>query len=156
MKLIRIASLTLVAAVATFGLVRAQTASPAAKTAITQTQASVETIQSFGRFVTSEAPTVGTAAVVRKTDGSLVLRLQAFKSEVGPDLRVWLHETKEAKKDSTAALKKGKYLELGALPAPFNGFYEFPIPANTDLGSYKSVVIWCDAVAIAMGIAPLN
>jgi Electron transfer DM13 len=156
MKLIRIASIALVAALATFGLVRAQTASPAAKTAITQTQSNVETIQSFGRFVTAEAPTLGTAAIVRKTDGSMVLRLQAFKSEVGPDLRVWLHEAKEAKKGGTAALKKGKYLELGGLPAPFNGFYEFPIPANTDLSTYKSVVIWCDAVAIAMGIAQLN
>jgi hypothetical protein len=154
MKLIQFSSIAL-AALISFA-VHAQTTSPAAKTAVTQTQTTVETIVSFGRFINAEAPTIGTAAIVRKTDGLLVLRLQTFKSEVGPDLRVWLHEAKEAKKGSTAALKKGKYLELGGLPTPFNGFFEFPIPANTDLSAYKSVVIWCDAVTIAMGIAPLN
>jgi hypothetical protein len=154
MKLIHMTSIAL-AAFISFA-VFAQTASPSAKTAVTQTQTTVETIVSFGRFITAEAPTIGTAAIVRKTDGLLVLRLQTFKSEVGPDLRVWLHETKVTKKGSTAVLKKSKYLELGGLPAPFNGFFEFPIPANTDLSAYKSVVIWCDAVTIAMGIAPLN
>ncbi len=122
-----------------------------------QTVTTVETVLNFAKLSTIAAPTTGTIAIVKKTNGSTVLRLQNLKTEVGPDLHVYLYAAALPSKDSKPAeVKAAKYLDLGKLPAPFSGFYEYKIPAGTDLAAYKSAIIWCDLAGVTFGGATLN
>ena len=122
-----------------------------------QTAASVETVLGFGRLEAVNAPTQGTVAVVKKTDGSTVLRLQNLKTEAGPDLHVYLYAAATPAKTADAkAVKAAKFVDLGKLPAPFAGFVEYKIPAGTDLSQYKSAIIWCDVAGVTFAGANLN
>lgn len=51
------------------------------------------------------------------------------------------------------AVKTG-YLRLGTLKGD-KGSANYAVPAGTDLGQYKSVVIWCKRFSVAFGAAPL-
>ena len=115
-----------------------------------------ETLVSSGNFFEIHAPTTGSVAIVKLADGKQVLRISGLKTEVAPDLKVWLHEKADIKTDDEAGLKKGKYLELGKLKAPFKGDSEYALPANVDLKQWKSAVIWCDQFSVAFGVTTLK
>ena len=122
-----------------------------------QTVTTVETVLNFAKLNTVAAPTTGAVAIVKKTDGSTVLRLQNLKTEVGPDLHVYLYAAAIPAKDAKpATVKAVKYLNLGKLPAPFSGYYEYVIPAGTDVTAYKSAIIWCDLAGVTFAGASLN
>jgi hypothetical protein len=122
-----------------------------------QTASSVETVLNFARLQSVGAPTQGSVAIVKKTDGSTVLRLQNLKTEAGPDLHVYLYAaTVPAKDAGKAAVKAVKYVDLGKVGAPFSGFYEYKVPANTDFSAYKSAIIWCDVASVTFAGASLN
>ena len=122
-----------------------------------QTGSSVETVLHFGKLETVNAPTQGTVAIVKKTDGSSVLRLQNLKTEAGPDLHVYLYASATPGKTADAkTVKAVKFVDLGKLPAPFSGFVEYAIPAGTDLTAFKSAIIWCDVASVTFGGANLN
>jgi Cu/Zn superoxide dismutase len=122
-----------------------------------QTVANVETVLNFAALNAVAAPTQGTIAIIKKTDGSTVLRLQNLKTEVGPDLHVYLYSAAIPAKDAKpAAVKAAKYLDLGKLPAPFSGFYEYKVPTGTDLASFKSAIIWCDLAGVTFAGATLK
>jgi Cu/Zn superoxide dismutase len=142
-----IATTALAFAVVTSSSVNAQTV---------QTTTSVETVLDFAALQTVNAPTQGTVALVRKTDGKTVLRLQNLKTEAGPDLHVYLYAAAVPAKSADAkTVKSVKYVDLGKLPAPFSGFYEYAIPANTDLTQFKSLIIWCDVAGVTFAGANL-
>ena len=142
-----IASTALGFAVLTSSQVNAQTV---------QTAASVETVLNFAKLQTVNAPTQGTVAIVKKTDGGTVLRLQNLKTEAGPDLHVYLYGAVVPGKTADAkTVKAVKFVDLGKLPAPFNGFYEYAIPAGTDLSQFKSAIIWCDVASVTFAGANL-
>jgi Cu/Zn superoxide dismutase len=122
-----------------------------------QTAANVETVLNFARLNTVGAPTQGTLAIIKKPDGSTVLRLQNLKTEVGPDLHVYLYSAAIPAKDAKpATVKAAKFVNLGKLPAPFSGFYEYKVPTGTDLASFKSAIIWCDLAGVTFAGATLN
>jgi Electron transfer DM13 len=122
-----------------------------------QTGSSVETVLHFGKLETVNAPTQGTVALVKKTDGSTVLRLQNLKTEAGPDLHVYLYAAVTPAKTADAkTVKAVKYIDLGKLPAPFAGYYEYAIPAGSDLTAFKSAIIWCDVASVTFAGANLN
>jgi Electron transfer DM13 len=122
-----------------------------------QTSSSVETVLNFARLNTVAAPTQGSVAIVKKTDGSTVLRLQNLKTEAGPDLHVYLYAAAVPNKEANGkTVKANKFLDLGKLGAPFAGFVEYSIPAGTDLSQYKSAIIWCDQVGTTFAGASLN
>jgi Electron transfer DM13 len=123
-----------------------------------QTAATVETVLNFAKFEAIHAPTEGTVVIVQKTDGSTVLRIQNLKTEPGPDLHVYLSAgaVPTPAKDGAAVKTGAKYLDLGKIPAPFKGFYEFVIPAKTDLAQFKSALIWCDLASVTFAGAKLN
>ena len=116
---------------------------------------SAESILSTGLFANAEAPTSGSAQLVKKANGLVYVQLKNFKVETAPDLYVWLYEGSSVKKGDSPVVGKGKYLEVAKLTG-FSGDFEYALPANTDLKAYKSVVIWCKQFAVAMGAAPLN
>jgi hypothetical protein len=104
---------------------------------------------STGAFVSLDHPTSGTALVVIQPDGSRVLRFEALDTDNGPDLRVVL---------STAAPGAGDYdelVELGRLKGNV-GSQNYEIPADIDLTSIRSVVIWCERFSSPFGEAPIT
>ncbi|MGZ8528530.1 MAG: DM13 domain-containing protein [Candidatus Limnocylindrales bacterium] len=89
----------------------------------------------------------GTARIIVAGDASAVLRLEDFSVRNGPDLFVYLSPKRTGY--SAAAI------ELGRLKAD-RGSFNYRIPSGTDLGSVKSVVIWCKQFAVQFAVAPLG
>ncbi|MEV0388226.1 DM13 domain-containing protein [Nonomuraea sp. NPDC050643] len=106
-----------------------------------------------GTFVTHEHKTTGRAAVLRLPDGSRVLRLENLDTSDGPDLRVWLSDQPVTKDWFT--FDDGRHLELGHLKGN-KGSANYPIPAEADLGTLKSVTIWCRRFSVSFGAAALS
>ena len=103
-----------------------------------------------GAFNSHAHPTSGTAMVGSGTDGAPVLYLENLDTDNGPDLKVYLSPAEPTSADLLAG-----GLNLGDLKGN-RGNQSYAVPAGTDLGKYKSVVIWCDRFAVAFGAAPLG
>lgn len=106
-----------------------------------------------GRFVSQEHETTGTAKLIERADGRIVLRLAKLASSDGPDLYVWLTDQK-AGLDDWAAYDDGRYVDLGELKAT-HGEQNYLLPAGSKLDGLRSVVIWCDRFSVAFGSAEL-
>jgi hypothetical protein len=101
------------------------------------------------------APTTGIVEIVKQSDGSRIVRLQNLKTEAGPDLHVYLYAAAVPSK-TAKDIKNAKFVDLGKLGAPFKGNYQYKIPANTKLESFKSLIIWCDVAKVTFAGAKLN
>nr|WP_249420526.1 DM13 domain-containing protein [Rhabdothermincola salaria] len=102
---------------------------------------------SFGEFTSLDHPASGQAYLVVQPDGSRLLRIEDLDTDNGPDLRVVL---------STAEVGSGSYddlVELGHLKGNI-GNQNYEIPADLDLSSMRSVVIWCERFGSPFGEAP--
>ena len=95
----------------------------------------------------------GSATVYRLADGAHVLRLQNLEVTNGPDLRVLLasHPDPRSRND----LDGGGYVELAPLKGNV-GNQNYAIPADLDVTSYKSVVIYCRPFHVLFSVAPLG
>lgn len=82
---------------------------------------------------------------VYDNNGELVLVLDPFSSQNGPDLKVYLS------KDDKAS----EYINLGALKS-INGKQSYDIDGMPDLNQYKYVMIWCQEFSVLFGIAELK
>lgn len=103
-----------------------------------------------GSFVASEHPTKGSVKIV-EADGKKFLKFdRAFSSDNGPDLFVILHNQNPPK-----AYDDSSYLSLGRLKKTV-GEQMYEIPADTDIKSFESVVIWCKQFNATFGFAPLK
>jgi hypothetical protein len=65
-----------------------------------------------------------------------------------PDVHVYLSKETGGRWDERTSLY------LGALKAT-NGSFNYEIPAGTDVGTYRSVVIWCRAFGVLITWADL-
>jgi hypothetical protein len=100
-----------------------------------------------GTFVSLDHPTAGNAYVVVQPDGSRLLRIEELRTDNGPDVRVVL---------STAAVGTGDFgnlIELGKLKGNI-GNQNYEIPADLDLTTIQSVVLWCERFSAPFGEAP--
>jgi hypothetical protein len=100
-----------------------------------------------GSFVSLDHPTAGQAYLVVQPAGSRILRIEDLNTDNGPDLRVVL---------STAEVGTGDYgdlIELGRLKGNV-GSQNYDIPADLDLTTIRSVVIWCERFSAPFGEAP--
>jgi hypothetical protein len=95
----------------------------------------------------------GQAGVYQLADGSRILRLENFQVENGPDLYVYLVPV-DSVPNTTGSEIPGS-VSLGRLKGNV-GDQNYEIPADLDLGQYKSVVIWCQAFAVPFSAAPLT
>jgi Cu/Zn superoxide dismutase len=107
------------------------------------------------KLVSVGAPTTGSVEIVKQSDGSRIVRLQNLKTEAGPDLHVYLYAAAIPSK-TAKDVKNVKFVDLGKLGAPFKGNYQYKIPANTKLESFKSLIIWCDVAKVTFAGAKLN
>ncbi len=84
----------------------------------------------------------GTARLLQLPDGLRILRLENFGATNGPDLFVYLSADRSA----------SDYVNLGQLKAN-NGDQNYDIPAETNLGRHRFVLIWCRAFSVLFGSA---
>jgi hypothetical protein len=101
---------------------------------------------SMGTFTNGVHPTSGMVKYSKDdASGKRYLVFENFKTDNGPDLRVWL-----ATNTATAG-----YVELGLLKAVSgNFFYELPAAVNPADKPY--VLIWCKDFSVLFGHAVLN
>lgn len=95
---------------------------------------------------------MGEAALYQLAEGSFILRFENFDVTNGPDLHVYL--AKHPDPTTTEDVNDGGYLDLGSLKGN-QGAQNYPIPAGTDIGLYKSVVIYCQPFHVVFSVAPL-
>lgn len=89
----------------------------------------------------------GRASVVASADGSLRVRFDDFAVRNGPDLFVYVSP------DTDGSIDGGT--ELGVLKAS-EGSFEYVLPAGTDPGAIRSVVVWCKQFAVLFAHAPVE
>lgn len=82
----------------------------------------------------------GSAKVFLMEDGGLILRLEAFEVEDGPDLHVYL--VAEDPMPNSQGVEPALSFDLGRLKG-LVGDQTYVLPAEIDLNQYHSVVIWC-------------
>ena len=87
-------------------------------------------------------PTSGTATIV-DLDGVRKLNLVNFKTDNGPDVRVYLAEDLRAK----------NFVEISKDVQ--NGTVTYDIPSTADLSKQKYVLIWCKLFKVNFGSAEL-
>lgn len=96
----------------------------------------------MGNFVSVAHPTSGKAQV--NTEAT-TLTLQDFMTDNGPVLEVYL----------STDINATNYISLGELQG-ISGTYDYTIPANTNLNTYKYVLIWCVEFSVNFGYAELE
>jgi hypothetical protein len=104
-----------------------------------------------GDFRSLEHGTTGMALVLRRADGSLILRLENLDTSNGPDLRVYLSQVPAS--DDWHAYSHD-FIDLGTLRGN-KGSQNYAIRKGTDLGKFKSAVIWCRRFKVGFGVAGL-
>ena len=95
----------------------------------------------------------GTANVYQVQNVGLVLRLEEFEVEDGPDLHVYLTSQETVENTSGVDLPDG--LDLGELKG-LSGDQAYELPADLDLTQYHSIVIWCVPYQVPFIAAPLQ
>lgn len=95
----------------------------------------------------------GTVNVYQVVDVGIVLRFEDFEVEDGPDLHVYLTSQETVENTLGADLADG--LDLGELKG-LTGDQAYDLPADLDLTTYKSVVIWCVPYKVSFSAASLQ
>lgn len=96
------------------------------------------TIQGIGHTAS------GTASVY-DNDGQLIVLLDPYSSQNGPDLKVYLSKDAEA----------SEYIRLGNLKSTM-GRQSYAIPGMPDLASYNYVHVWCERYTVVFARAELK
>ena len=121
----------------------ATTAAPAVTTVLSPPPAAEPTPTEF----TGKAhATSGTVRLIPQPDGTTVLRIENLSTSNGPDVKVVLSPDPDgyaAGAVTLASLKGNK------------GSQNYVIPADVDLGSIRSVVLWCKRFNVDFAVAPL-
>lgn len=105
-----------------------------------------------GSFYRVEVRGEGTATLYRLADGRRILRFENFQTGENTDLFVWLSEV--AKPANSAEAVRSPHVELTNLKSTV-GSQNYEIPASVPTEKIRSIVIWCQPVAIAYAAAAL-
>lgn len=89
----------------------------------------------------------GSASLIETAPGTWIVRFEDFSVRNGPDLYVYLSPDADGYADGV--------VELGTLKAT-DGSFNYQVPAGTDVGAHRSVVIWCKQFAVQFAVAPLR
>jgi len=102
------------------------------------------TTLSQGVFQPAAHNTSGTVKLAKDTKGNKYLVFENFKTDPGPDVRIWIAVDKTDK----------DYTELSK--TVFTGTFKIDVPATTDTNKKNQVLIWCKAFSILFGSAELK
>jgi Electron transfer DM13 len=133
-----------------------QTVNEALPTSATATRSSTHaqsSVLATGRFHRVSHDTSGVATIHQLNEGQRLVRLTAFETSNGPDVRVYLVAAKDATDNDTVT--RAGYVDLGAMKGN-KGDQNYEIPANVDLSQYHSVTIWCRRFGVNFATAPLT
>ncbi|MBK5305545.1 MAG: DM13 domain-containing protein [Frankiaceae bacterium] len=119
-------------------------ASAASTTPAQQPPAPAVTRVSAGSFTSGAHETRGTATLLRRADGRLVLTMVGFETAAGPDLRVQLVPA------GAKGVEGGT--DVGALKGN-KGDQKYAVPSTAPTAR---VVIWCRAFSVSFGAADLR
>jgi hypothetical protein len=97
-----------------------------------------------GTFTGSAHTTTGTVKLAKDASGKKYLVFDNFKTDSGPDLRVWLSED----------LKGTNYAEISNKVT--NGTYQLDVDAGVDTEKKRKLLIWCKAFSVLFGSADLK
>jgi hypothetical protein len=97
-----------------------------------------------GQFESGSNPTSGKISVAEDQNGVRKLQLEDFKSDSGPDLRLYLSENRQALNS------------IEIIVAPKNGTYTLDLPDNIDFEKHKFALIWCKRFSKLFGSAELK
>ncbi len=95
----------------------------------------------------------GTATIYRLADGSGVLRLESLNVTNGPDLHVLT--TTNPNPAGRDELHRSGYIDLGPLKGN-RGDQNYSFPADADIESFGSVVIYCMPFHVIFSVATLQ
>ncbi len=95
-------------------------------------------------FTSAVHPTSGTVKLAKDAAGKKFLVFDNFKTDAGPDLRVYLSE------DLTAA----NFTELTNKVT--NGTYQLDVATTIDTDKKRKVLIWCKSFSVLFGSADLK
>jgi hypothetical protein len=104
---------------------------------------STDTILSTGTFVNGAHATSGTAKLIMDKDGKRFLLLENFKSDKGPDVRIYL----------STSLQDNDYTEI--TKTVNNGNIRLEVPTSAK-NTQKYVLVWCEAFSILFDSAELK
>ena len=154
-------TLSLVAAPVAFASTPAPAPAPATTDTMTKpdTTAKPDSMAAMkplsGKLSSIHAPTSGTVTVTH-TAGGDVLSIKGLKTEVAPDLEVWLLASAAPKTEADdVVVAKTKHLQVAVLRT-FSGDFSFKLPAGTKVSDYKSVILWCAQFTVTFGGANLK
>lgn len=97
-----------------------------------------------GSFQNGAHPTSGTAKIYEDMTGKRTLSFENFKTDAGPDLRIYIAEDKAVT----------NFVELSMKVENGNKTYE--VPANIDLSKQNFVLIWCKQFSVLFGHSELK
>jgi hypothetical protein len=103
-----------------------------------------QTLTLQGAWMTAVHTTTGNAKIYTK-DGVRTLAFENFKTDNGPDLRVYLAKNVSA----------SDFIDLGVLKSTAGNF-TYPIEANINLSEHKFVLVWCRQFSVLFGSAELK
>ena len=95
----------------------------------------------------------GGLRIVALPDGRRVLRLDDFFVSINSDLEIWFSEHPQPK--STPEAASAPHRQLAFLKATA-GSMNYELPADLDVGRYRSIVIWCELTKNAYAAAQLR
>ena len=97
-----------------------------------------------GNFTNGGHPTSGVASVYEDDMGVKTLVFENFKTDAGPDLRIYMATDKRA----SGFIEISKKVE--------NGNWAYTLPAEWDMSKQNQVLIWCRAFSVLFGSAELK
>ena len=106
-----------------------------------------------GPFYKVEIKGEGSAKLYRLADGRRILRFEGFETGENTDLFVWLSEARRPTTSSEAL--HAPHVEIANLKSTL-GTQNYEIPASVPTEKIRSIVIWCQPVAIAYAAAALT
>lgn len=98
-----------------------------------------------GNFVSNAHSSSGTVKVISDAGGKKYLVFENFRTDNGPDLRIWISPNNTA----------NPYQEVGTLKA-VSGNFSYELNAAINYTSNNRVLIWCEDFSILFGHAVLQ
>ena len=126
---------------------------PASATATRSSKDAQSSVLATGRFHRVSHDTSGVATIHQLSEGQRLVRLTAFETSNGPDVRVYLVAAKDATDNDTVT--RAGYIDLGAMKGN-KGDQNYEVPAGIDLSQYQSLTIWCRRFGVNFATAPLT
>jgi hypothetical protein len=97
-----------------------------------------------GTFASSAHTTTGTVKLAKDDTGKKFLVFDTFKTDAGPDLRIYLSDD----------LKATNYTEITNQVT--SGTFQLPVDAAINTDTKRKVLIWCKQFSVLFGSADLK